>query len=308
MPAIRCAPSRTTYRCCDGHDRCRQRTVWRAGSTTGDRGAIEVTTERHAGVLSIRVGGRTDGANARRFEETIRNAIEDGDSAAIVDFERLVYIRSAGLRAVLMTAKGLWRRDARLALCSAQDVLRAAFAMSGFDKIVAIHRTRADALAALRDWAGCVDGAPASRDSQPSLFVTLAPAQRRERELGRAGGARETAPLARASHGEHPVCPGLRPAPAIDGEMLETLPDPGVASSAPASPPATPMSLGLARGSRRRPPRVSKDDSAVAPRAMTGGDLGAGTPACYPTGFGTRSETCSMATTRPARPPHSRRR
>ena len=112
---------------------------------------MEVTTERHAGVPSILLSGRIDGANARQFEETIRNVIEDGDSAVIVDIEKLVYISSAGLRAMLMTAKGLWRRDARLAPCSAQDVVRAAFAMSGFDKIVAIHRSRADALAALRD-------------------------------------------------------------------------------------------------------------------------------------------------------------
>ena len=63
----------------------------------------------------------------------------------IVDFEKLVYIGGAGLRNVLMTAKDLWRRDARLVLCSAQDIVRAAFAMSGFDKIATIHRTRADA-------------------------------------------------------------------------------------------------------------------------------------------------------------------
>ena len=90
---------------------------------------------------------RIDGASVRKFEETIRTAIEDGDRAVIIDFEKLAYISSAGLCAVLMTAKSLWSRDAALALCSLSNVIRATFEMSGFDKIIDIHPTRADALA-----------------------------------------------------------------------------------------------------------------------------------------------------------------
>ena len=110
---------------------------------------MNVTTERQDGILSARVTGRIDAGNVREFEETIRSAIEDGDRAVILDFEKLVYISSTGLRAVLMTAKNLWKRDATFALCSMPDVVRAVFEVSGFDKIIAIHPTRAEALAAL---------------------------------------------------------------------------------------------------------------------------------------------------------------
>ena len=110
---------------------------------------MNLTTERQDGVLSVRVTGRIDAGNVREFEETIRTAIEDGDRAVILDFEKLVYISSTGLRAVLMTAKSLWKRDATFALCSLVDVVRDVFHMSGFDKIIAIHPTRAEALAAL---------------------------------------------------------------------------------------------------------------------------------------------------------------
>ena len=108
---------------------------------------MNVTTERQHGILSARVSGRIDGASVREFEETIRAAIEDDDRAVIIDFEKLAYISSAGLRAVLMTAKSLWSRDAAFALCSLSDVVRATFKMSGFDKIIDIHPTRADGLA-----------------------------------------------------------------------------------------------------------------------------------------------------------------
>ena len=110
---------------------------------------MNVTAERQDGILSARVTGRIDAGNVREFEETIRTAIEDGDRAVILDFEKLVYISSAGLRAVLMTAKNLWSRDATFALCSLPDVVRAVFQVSGFDRIIAIHPTRAEALAAL---------------------------------------------------------------------------------------------------------------------------------------------------------------
>ena len=46
-------------------------------------------------------------------KKAIRTKIEDGDRAVIMDFENLSYISSAGLRAVLMTAKNLWKRDAK---------------------------------------------------------------------------------------------------------------------------------------------------------------------------------------------------
>ena len=108
---------------------------------------MDVTTERQHGILSARVSGRIDGASVREFKDTVRAAIEDDDRAVIIDFEKLAYISSARLRAVLMTAKSLWSRDAALALCSLSDVVRATFLMSGFDKIIDIHPTRADALA-----------------------------------------------------------------------------------------------------------------------------------------------------------------
>ena len=112
---------------------------------------MEVTTERHDGVLSARVSGRVDSTKAREFEEAIRTTIQDNDRAVNLDFENLVYISSAGLRAVLMTAKNLWKRDATFALCSLPGIVREVFTVSGFDKIITIHPTQAEALASVSD-------------------------------------------------------------------------------------------------------------------------------------------------------------
>ena len=111
---------------------------------------MQVTTERQYGVLTVHVSGRIDAGSASEFEETVRTAIEDGDRLVIMDFENLLFISSSGLRVVLMTAKSLRGRDAAFALCSLSGALLDVFRMSGFDKIIAIHPTRADALASLK--------------------------------------------------------------------------------------------------------------------------------------------------------------
>ncbi len=112
---------------------------------------VNVTTERIDGVLSADVDGRIDGSNVVQFEEAVRTAIEDSDRAVIMDFEKLVYISSAGLRAILLTAKSLQNRDAKLLLCSLSDRIREVFEISGFDKILPIHATKADALDSLNN-------------------------------------------------------------------------------------------------------------------------------------------------------------
>lgn len=108
---------------------------------------MDVTTERQEGVLTAQVGGRIDGSNVAQFEEAIRTAIDENDRAVLIDCENLGYISSAGLRAVLMTAKTLSNRNAKFALCSMSDPIREVFQISGFDKIVAIHPSKAEAIA-----------------------------------------------------------------------------------------------------------------------------------------------------------------
>ena len=110
---------------------------------------MEMTTERQGDVLSIRVIGRIDGSNAIAFQEAIRTYAEDRDRAIVMDCAELSYISSAGLRAVLITAKALTNKDVKFALCVLTEQVLEAFAKSGFDKIMPIHTTRAAAIASL---------------------------------------------------------------------------------------------------------------------------------------------------------------
>ncbi len=121
------------------------------GARTGKDAVVEISTDRQDGILCVLVVGRIDGASAMAFSEKLKAATEAGDRAVILDFERVSYIGSTGLRAVLMAAQRLWRHDTVVSLCAPSNAVRQVFEVSGFDRVVPIHPTRAEALASLSD-------------------------------------------------------------------------------------------------------------------------------------------------------------
>jgi anti-anti-sigma factor len=110
-----------------------------------------VTTERQGDTLIAKTDGRIDGTNAREFQTELDAAIDDSERAVILNMEELSYISSAGLRVILLTAKNMRNQNARFAVCSLSDPIREVFEISGFDKIISIHASQAEALAAFND-------------------------------------------------------------------------------------------------------------------------------------------------------------
>ena len=108
---------------------------------------MEMTTDRRDGVLALAVQGRIDGASVARFEQAVETAIAADDRAVVLDLGALTYVSSAGLRAILLIAKTLWERDGFFALCSVPEKVREVFEVSGFDKIIGIYETAAEATA-----------------------------------------------------------------------------------------------------------------------------------------------------------------
>ena len=110
---------------------------------------MSIHTEREGSTLTAIVDERVDGANAREFQNELEAAIDENDHAVILDLQRLLYISSAGLRVILLTAKALDRREAKLVVCDLSEPVREIFAISGFDKIISVHGSAPEAKAAL---------------------------------------------------------------------------------------------------------------------------------------------------------------
>ena len=110
---------------------------------------MEVTFERRDGVLFIAASGRLEADSSVGFLEDVRAEIGDDDQAVIMDFEKLEYLGSAGLRVVFMTASELEKRDAAFAVCSPPKPIAKVIKLSGMEQLIPVHSSREDALAAL---------------------------------------------------------------------------------------------------------------------------------------------------------------
>ena len=94
--------------------------------------------------------GRLDFDAAPGFQESLERllgAAGKAPAALIIDGAALEYVSSAGLRAVLLTARAAQRAGVAFALCSLQPSVREVFNLSGFNRIIAVHADRAAALA-----------------------------------------------------------------------------------------------------------------------------------------------------------------
>ncbi len=110
---------------------------------------MQVITENKNGSLVIVTKGRVDGSNAPEFQEALKEALKGGERTVVLDFEHLAYISSAGLRVILMFAKQMRRENISFAACSLIAAVKDIFAISGFDKIIPLHASQQEALAAL---------------------------------------------------------------------------------------------------------------------------------------------------------------
>ena len=110
---------------------------------------MSIRVQRESGVVIASPDGRIDSSNSREFHTELEGAVSDSDTALILDFEAISYISSAGLRVILLTGKSLQKSDTKFALCSMSDSIREIFKISGFEKIIDIHGSRAEALSAM---------------------------------------------------------------------------------------------------------------------------------------------------------------
>ncbi len=110
---------------------------------------MDINFARKDDVVIIEVKGRLESGDALGFEQSVRTGIDEAARAVVMDCGGLAYISSAGLRAVLMAAKNLQKRETPFVVCALPDNVGEVFRISGLDKIIAVQPSRAEALASL---------------------------------------------------------------------------------------------------------------------------------------------------------------
>ena len=111
---------------------------------------MEVNSRQLASIAVVAPVGRVDQSSAAGVEASLRKFWADADIAAIVlDFTGVEYISSVGLRVLMLAAKQMRARRARIAVAGLQPVVGEIFSISRFDKVLEVFPGPRDALAAL---------------------------------------------------------------------------------------------------------------------------------------------------------------
>ena len=89
------------------------------------------------GTLTIAVQGRLDTTTAPDLEKEIKSSLE-GVTELIMDFEKLDYISSAGLR-VLLSAQKQMSKQGSMKVTNVSDLVMEVFEVTGFTDILTIE-------------------------------------------------------------------------------------------------------------------------------------------------------------------------
>ena len=107
---------------------------------------ISISESEEVRVLSFQ--GNLDTNTAPEAESQINGLIDAGVLKLLVNFEKLDYISSAGLRVLLATAKKLKPSGGDLKICCLNPTVQEVFDISGFSTILSVASSEEEALGA----------------------------------------------------------------------------------------------------------------------------------------------------------------
>ena len=98
---------------------------------------MTITKTRDGGRLDLALEGRLDTATAPQLEQTLKQELPDV-TALTLDFSKLEYLSSAGLR-VLLGAQKAMNRQGTMTLRNVNETIMDIFEVTGFADILTIE-------------------------------------------------------------------------------------------------------------------------------------------------------------------------
>ena len=98
---------------------------------------LNIEKKLDGNILTVALEGRLDTTTAPQLETELKAALDGADSL-ILDFEKLEYISSAGLR-VLLSAQKMMSKKGGMKILHVSDVIMEIFEVTGFIDILTIE-------------------------------------------------------------------------------------------------------------------------------------------------------------------------
>lgn len=107
---------------------------------------LTITEKNQDNKLVVYCEGRVDSTNANIFEEKLAAIVGEGQNKFIIDFSKIAFVSSAGLRVLLIAAKKVKPNGGAIILTGLSPEVQEVFDISGFTSIFTIHKTVEEAL------------------------------------------------------------------------------------------------------------------------------------------------------------------
>lgn len=88
---------------------------------------------------AITLAGRLDASNSQTLKESLEQLIDGGVIYLVVDLEKVPFIDSAGLAALVSALKASHRAGGNVLLSGVQPQARTVFSLTMLDQVFAIH-------------------------------------------------------------------------------------------------------------------------------------------------------------------------
>ena len=111
---------------------------------------MQIATRQLADTALVGVVGRVDHRSAGQLEQALAPMMARVGSvrgAIVLDFSGVEYISSVGLRVLMVAGKQMRSQAASFAIAGLQPVVAEIFAISRFDRVLAVHADVPSALA-----------------------------------------------------------------------------------------------------------------------------------------------------------------
>ncbi|HUQ20683.1 MAG TPA: STAS domain-containing protein [Gemmatimonadaceae bacterium] len=109
---------------------------------------MEISTRTSNDIHIVAIAGSLDSGSSPEAQKALDSVLAGAKKVAL-DFSRLDYISSAGLRVLLGAAKKLRASGGALRMFGLNQSVREVFEISGFATILAVYPSESEALAAM---------------------------------------------------------------------------------------------------------------------------------------------------------------
>ncbi len=108
--------------------------------------SLQITLDEKSGAKILRLEGRLDAVSSSHFDETLSNLIIQANHRILVDFSKVEYLSSAGMRVMLSNSKKMATKNGRLVFFQINEEVMEIIKMAGFEKILTIRSSESEAL------------------------------------------------------------------------------------------------------------------------------------------------------------------